>query len=144
MNLTDNKFARVFTLCAMYFSQGMPFGFVTYLLASYMAGKGFDVKTVADLTAFSILPWAFKFVWGPLIDRFTIRSMGKRRPWIIFAQLCMMLTLVAMIFIPDLTENMKLLFALVFTADVFASMQDVAVDALAVEILEENERARVI
>ncbi|MBW8015382.1 MAG: MFS transporter [Planctomycetes bacterium] len=143
MNLTDNKYARVFTLCAMYFSQGMPFGFVTYLLASYMAGKGFDVKTVADLTAFSILPWAFKFVWGPLVDRFTIRSMGKRRPWIIFAQLCMMLTLAAMIFIPDLTENMKLLFALVFIANVFASMQDVAVDALAVDILEEKERAMV-
>lgn len=143
MNLTDNKPARIFTLCAMYFSQGMPFGFVTYLLASYMAGKGLDVATIGRLTAISTLPWIFKWIWGPLIDRFTIRSMGRRRPWIIFAQFCMMLTLAAMILIPDVTENLNFLFALVFTANVFASMQDVSVDALAVEVLKENERGSV-
>ena len=140
MTLSENKFAKIFTLCGMYFAQGLPFGFVTYLLASYMADNGFTIKEVGDLTAISTLPWVIKWIWGPVIDRFTYRPMGRRRPWILFAQFFMVVTMAVMIFVPDLTANLKLLFFLVFVHNMFASMQDVSVDALAVEILEEKER----
>ncbi|HEG42595.1 MAG TPA: MFS transporter [Phycisphaerales bacterium] len=140
MNMSDNKFARIFTLCGMYFAQGVPFGFVSYVLASYFAGKGLDANVVANLTALATLPWVFKFVWGPMIDRYTYRAMGRRRPWILFAQTMMVVTIAALVLIPDVTTDLKMLGLLVFIHNVFASMQDVSVDALAVEVLEENER----
>ena len=140
MNLSENKFARVFTLCALYAAQGIPFGFVTYLLSSYLADNGYGTDTVAKLTAIATLPWVIKWIWGPLIDRYTYRPMGKRRPWILFAQFFMIITIAAMLLVPDITENLNLLFVLVFINNIFASMQDVSVDALAVELLEEKER----
>lgn len=140
MNLSDNRMARIFTLCALYMAQGIPFGFVTYLLAAYLSGKGLDIKVVSNLTALATLPWVIKWIWGPLIDRFTYRPMGRRRPWILFAQFFMVVTISAMIFIPDVTVNLKLLGFMVFIHNMFASLQDVSVDALAVELLEEKER----
>lgn len=127
----------------MYFAQGVPFGFVTYLLASYMADNGFSAKEVGNLTAIATLPWIIKWIWGPVIDRFTYRPMGRRRPWILFAQFFMVVTMAVMIFFKDITANINLLFFLVFINNVFASMQDVSVDALAVEVLKENERGLV-
>lgn len=143
MNLSENKIARVVTLCALYAAQGIPFGFVTYLLASYMADNGYGTDTIGKLTAISTLPWVIKWIWGPVIDRFTYRSMGRRRPWILFAQFFMVITIAAMLLVPDITKNLNLLFALVFVNNVFASMQDVSVDALAIEMLAENERGLV-
>ena len=137
--LTENRFAKIFTMCMLYFAQGVPFGFVSYLLASYVADRGFSMDVVGNLTAMITIPWSIKFIWGPIIDRFTYRPMGKRRPWIIIAQFFMVVTMAVMVLLPDITANIKVLFALVFINNVFASMQDVSVDALAVEILEEKE-----
>ena len=67
-----------------------------------MAGSG-------QLTAMAYLPWTFKLFWGPLIDSFTFIKMGKRRPWIIFAQCGMIITLILMSVMGDLTENIILL-----------------------------------
>ncbi|MBN1456679.1 MAG: MFS transporter [Sedimentisphaerales bacterium] len=141
MNLSENKFARLFTLCAMYAAQGIPFGFVTRLLASYLVDEGgYDTAVVGKLTAIVTLPWVIKWIWGPVIDRYTYRPMGRRRPWILFAQLFMVITIAAMLLIPDVIKNINTLLVLVFINNVFASLQDVSVDALAVELLEEKER----
>ena len=143
MNLSENKIARIVTLCAMYAAQGIPFGFVTYLLSSYLADNGYGTETIGKLTALATLPWIIKWIWGPLIDRFTYRPMGRRRPWILFSQFFMVITIAAMLLIPDLLKDINMLFVLVFVHNMFASMQDVSVDALAVETLKENERGLV-
>jgi PAT family beta-lactamase induction signal transducer AmpG len=88
------------------------------------------------------LPYAFKWVWGPIIDSFTIPRLGRRRPWIIFAQLMMALTVGAIVLIPDLTLDLKLLAWMILIHTVFNALQDVAVDALAVDLLEPEERGR--
>ena len=152
MNLTDNPRMRLVTLCAMYVAQGIPFGFLTITLVVYLADRGMAVETIASITALSGLPWAFKWVWGPLIDRFKFIPMGNRRPWILIAQSLMALTLLAMIAIPDMAGDVvilgrvfsgfSILCSLVFINNVFASLQDVSVDALAVDLLEEKERGK--
>ena len=153
MYLSENRYLRIFTLCSMYVAQGIPFGFVTITLVAYLSGQGMDTKAIGSITAMSILPWGFKWVWGPVIDRFRFVSMGNRRPWIIIAQSLMAITLLAMIAIPDMAGNIKLfgktfpaltvLGWLVFVNNCFAALQDVSVDALAVDILEEKERGKV-
>ena len=96
-----------------------------------------------QLTAMATLPWTFKLFWGPIIDSFTYEDMGRRRPWVLFAQLGMALTLVAMIFMGDISGNITLLGWMFFLHNCFASLQDVSCDALAVDVLLPEEQGKV-
>jgi PAT family beta-lactamase induction signal transducer AmpG len=140
--LSENRTLRIVTLCAMYVGQGVPFGFVSVTLVAYLSGRGMGVDAIAAITAWSTLPWAFKWLWGPVIDRFGLPSMGRRRPWILLAQMLMAITLATMIAIPDMTSALRLLLAMVFVHNCFVALQDVSTDALAVDLLKEDERGR--
>ncbi len=138
--LADRRVLRLVVLCALYVAQGIPYGFVAVTLSAYLAGQGVGTGALGDLTALSMLPWLFKAAWGPLVDRFSGSSMGRRRPWIVGAQAMMILTALTLISIPELRSNLVLLGWLVFANNVFVSIQDVSVDALAVDLLPESER----
>ena len=106
--LTTNKKLRLATLCILYFAQGFPWGFMLTALISFLASKGLTMVESGQLAAMAYLPWTFKLFWGPIIDSFTYRAMGRRRPWILFAQLGMALTLIAMIGMGDISSNINL------------------------------------
>jgi len=141
--LTTNKWLRVTTLCILYFAQGFPWGFMLTALLSFLASKGLTLAESGQLTAMAYLPWTFKLFWGPIIDSFTYRAMGRRRPWILFAQFGMTITLIAMILMGDLLSNISLLGWMFFFHNCFASLQDVSCDALAVDILLPEEQGKV-
>ncbi len=141
--LTTNKWLRVITLCILYFAQGFPWGFMLTALLSFLASKGLTLAESGQLTAMAYLPWTFKLFWGPIIDSFTYRAMGRRRPWILFAQFGMTITLIAMIWMGDLLSNVSLLGWMFFFHNCFASLQDVSCDALAVDILLPEEQGKV-
>ena len=141
--LTTNKWLRVTVLCILYFAQGFPWGFMLTALLSFLASKGLTLAESGQLTAMAYLPWTFKLFWGPIIDSFTYHVMGRRRPWILFAQLGMALTLIAMIWMGDLSSNIGLLGWMFFFHNCFASLQDVSCDALAVDILLPKEQGKV-
>ncbi len=149
------------TLCGLYVAQGIPWGFVTVTFAAWLAQPQHNLtaKELGPILAVATLPWSFKFLWGPLMDRFTIRRFGRRRPWIIFAQSMAILVLGSMLLIDDLPSLVWTeapagntffpavyafipgpLAAMILLANVFVSLQDVAVDALAVDLLAEEER----
>lgn len=140
--IADRRILRLFVLCALYVAQGIPFGFVTVTLAAYLADAGATTDEVGSLLAVATLPWAFKWAWGPVLDRFSRSAMGRRRPWILGAQSMMVITAGALIVIPELREDLVLLGWVVFAHNVFASLQDVSVDALAVDLLPESERGK--
>ena len=141
--LIDNAFRRRLTLCALYFAQGLPWGFMTVALASHLTEKGMTVGETGWLLAMSTLPWTFKLFWAPVIDSVTIGSMGRRRPWILLAQLMMAVTMIALVLIGNASEELTLLGWLFFIHNCFASLQDVSTDALAIDILAVDERGRV-
>ena len=141
--LTTDKWLRVTTLCILYFAQGFPWGFMLTALLSFLASKGLTLAESGQLTAMAYLPWTFKLFWGPIIDSFTYRAMGRRRPWILFAQFGMALTLIAMVWMGDLSSNIGLLGWMFFFHNCFASLQDVSCDALAVDILLPEEQGKV-
>lgn len=142
MALVDSRPQRASMLCAMYFAQGVPWGFMTIALISYLADRGVSDSDAGNLTAVVLVPWTFKLVWGPIIDTMTIRSMGRRRPWIIGAELMMAVSLLGLLMMGDLTDNLRLLGWMFFIHNCFASLQDVATDALAVDILPPDEQGR--
>ena len=141
--LTTSKRLRIGTLCILYFAQGFPWGFMLTALLSFLASKGLTIAESGQLTAMATLPWTFKLFWGPVIDSFVYEKMGKRRPWILFAQIGMALSLVAMIFMGDISEDISLLGWMFFLHNCFASLQDVSCDALAVDVLLPEEQGKV-
>ncbi len=141
--LTTSKWLRIITLCILYFVQGFPWGFMLTALLSFLASQGLTVAESGQLTAMAYLPWTFKLLWGPVIDSFTYRIMGRRRPWILFAQFGMALTLIFMLYIDNLLANIGLLGWMFFFHNCFASLQDVSCDALAVDILLPEEQGKV-
>lgn len=141
--LVDSYRARVITLSALYVAQGVPWGFITVTMVTFLAAEGADAGDLAYLLTLGTLPWSFKFLWGPVIDRFQIPELGRRRPWILIAQTGMIALLVAMLLIPNLTDNISLLGGLFFVYNVFTALQDVSTDALAVDVLQPHEFERV-
>lgn len=141
--LVDSYRARVITLSALYVAQGVPWGFITVTMVTFLAAEGADAGDLAYLLTLGTLPWSFKFLWGPVIDRFQIPELGRRRPWILIAQTGMIALLVAMLLIPNLTDNISLLGGLFFVYNVFTALQDVSTDALAVDVLLPHEFERV-
>lgn len=151
MALADSRTQRVCTLCILYFAQGVPYGFMTITMANYLSGMGLSTQRVGELTAFALLPWTFKVIWAPIIDSLQFRGFGRRRPWIVMAQMLMALTLVGIYFAEpymvgeeiDIERSADLLLWVFFVHNVFAVLQDVVSDALAVDLLSENEQGAV-
>ena len=141
--LTVNKTRRIVTLCLLYFAQGLPWGFASVTFAAYLVKNGTPIGDIALLFGTIALPWTFKWIWGPIVDSVFIERFGPRRQWILFAQTGMALTLGSLILIPDLNSKIELVTRILFVHNIFASLQDVATDALAVEILQPDEVAKV-
>lgn len=120
-------------LVGLYLSQGLPFGFFTQALPVLMRQQGVDLGTIglANLLA---LPWALKFLWAPAIDRVP----GPRKRVILPLQLAAMGVLALLALGSSLP--LWLLAAAVFTTNTLAATQDIATDALAVEILPPEKR----
>jgi PAT family beta-lactamase induction signal transducer AmpG len=138
--LSESRTLRLSALCVLYVSQGLPDGFVRTGLKTYLIREGASTTAIAAIIASVSWPWAMKWIWGPIIDRFGHSTMGRRRPWIIAAQLFMMGTLGGILLIPDISHDTRLLAFAVLAINCFSSMQDVAIDALAIDTLEERER----
>ena len=141
--LSNHRQLRMITLCALYFAQGLPYGFITVSLVAWLAEQGMTTGETGSLLFWVGIPWSIKFLWGPLIDRFTLVAMGRRRPWILFAQAMMAATMLSLLLLEDLRAQLTLLSWIVCAHNLFNAMQDVAVDALAVDLLEDDERGKV-
>ncbi|MGB1474997.1 MAG: MFS transporter [Candidatus Poseidoniaceae archaeon] len=141
--LVESYNARVFTLCALYVAQGIPWGFITVTFVTYLAAEGFAAKDLAMLLTLGTLPWSVKFLWGPVIDRYQYRPMGRRRPWILIAQTGMITLLTLMVFFIDVEKDVTTIAYMFLVYNIFTSLQDVSTDALAVDILKPNELEKV-
>ncbi len=120
-------------LAALYLAQGLPFGFFTLALPVLLRDAGLSLKALSALSLLT-LPWAFKFLWAPLLDH-----RGTRRGWLLalqFSSLAAALLLTQV----DLDSNYRLLFAAAFLFNVIAASQDVVTDGLAVGLLDARER----
>ena len=140
--LSEHRVIRIVVLCTLYVAQGIPFGFLTVTLAASLAADGMDAGSIGGVFAVGTLPWAFKWVWGPFVDRFGSPRYGRRRPWILAAQAGMVTTLFGMWMIPDPTEHLRMLGGLILVHNIFNSLQDVCVDALAIDLLPPNDRGK--
>jgi RhtX/FptX family siderophore transporter len=129
---------KLLLLGTLYVSQGLPFGFFTQAVPVLMRQRGLDLPDISA-TNLLALPWALKFLWAPLVDRYHLPGVGRRRSWILPAQLLSVLVVGALALLDPAQGLRPLLVALFFT-NLLAATQDIATDGLAVELLDDGER----
>jgi PAT family beta-lactamase induction signal transducer AmpG len=122
------------------FSSGLPYLATSQTLGAWMSAEGVDLKTIG---AFSLvaLPYTFKFAWAPLLDRYRLPFLGRRRGWLVVLQLGLVAALAAMGTIDPVAAPGALAVLAVAVALLSAS-QDVVVDAYCADVLRGDERAR--
>jgi PAT family beta-lactamase induction signal transducer AmpG len=133
--------SRLLLFGGLYFAQGVPWGFLTVAVALRLTKLGLSPAAIGDLMFVATLPWTGKPLIGLLVDRVSFGRWGRRRPFILSAEAGMALTLLALAFTNPL-GNWWLFSALIFLHNLLAASQDVATDALAIDLLEESERSR--
>lgn len=136
--MPDRTTARtIATLFLLYIAQGLPAGFQSKPLQTYLRLHGVSLAQIGFASALS-LPWMMKALWAPLIDRFGSARFGRRKSWIVPLQLLLITTCGMAAFIrPE--DGLPTLLALVFMMNLFAATQDIAVDGLAVDSLPHGE-----
>ena len=140
--LSQHRVFRYFSFAILYVAQGIPEGMTYFGIPAWMAMHG---KTPGEIGAFIAvigIPWSFKIVVAPLMDRFSFLPMGRRRPWVLFGQLGLMLSFIAMSMLHDPLNNLSTLAIAGFFVSFFGAFQDVATDGMAIDIVPVNEQAR--
>lgn len=141
--LVQSRPLRYGSFFYLYVMQGVPSGLALTALTNYLAAEGVSAQTIATFGAVVGLPWGVKFVWGPLIDRFQGSAMGRRRPWVLFAQVMAFLASLGLLLSANPVAGINPLMWAFALHGVFASLQDVSVDAMAITVVPALERGRV-
>lgn len=121
------------------FSSGLPLGLVWIAIPVWLKDIGVDIRVVGLLTLFQA-PWSFKFLWSPFMDRYELPFLGRRRGYILVAQLGLFLTGLLLTFASNHPERFGVIAALCFAIALTAATQDIAIDAYTVEVLLEGEQ----
>lgn len=131
---------RLVTLFLLYTVQGLPYGFLVSVLPLFLRESGWS-RTFIGFSGLIGLPWFLKPLWAPLVDRFGSPTLGRRKSWILP---CMGLLLASFLLLgtqaPAAGRSLLLLLLLVLAINLLTATQDIAVDGLAVDVLEPHER----
>jgi MFS transporter, PAT family, beta-lactamase induction signal transducer AmpG len=119
------------------FPSGLPLGIVLYTIPYWMQQEGIDIKTIGLVTAAQI-PYAFKFLWSPVVDRFAPR-WGRKRAWILAGQL-MVAAAVGAFALNSGHPSVSVIALLTLLVSFASATQDIAYDAYTVEVLRPEER----
>src|SRR5471032_154143 len=129
---------RTVSILFLGFSSGLPLYTLIYLMQAWLAKSGLDVKALG-LFALVTFPYTFKFLWAPLMDRYAIGSLGRRRGWMALTQLSLFLVIGGLGMLDPKLE-LTMIAGCVFLIAFLSASQDVVIDAYRREILAENEQ----
>ena len=135
--------SKVLLMVFLGFSAGLPFLLVFSTLTAWLTEAGLS-RTAIGFFAWIGISYSIKVVWSPLVDRLPIpflsRCLGRRRAWILLAQIGIAASLAAMASINDVRAALELFIALALAVAFFSATQDVAIDAYRIEIAEVEQQ----
>jgi MFS transporter, PAT family, beta-lactamase induction signal transducer AmpG len=130
---------RVALCIALGFAAGLPFSMRGTTLSAWMTNAGVDLKTIGIFTWIGLF-FTLKPLWAPLLDRYSVPLLGRRRGWMLLSQFGLMISIAAMGAIdPRLAP--AALAGLVAVTTFLTASQDIASDAYRADMLRTNERA---
>lgn len=140
--ISQNRLLRLVFVFVAYIGQGLPVGLFVYAVPSWLAANDVPPVLIGSYVGATALPWTLKFVNGFIMDRFTFLAMGKRRAWLIGAQLIMISGFLVGASLNPGFSDIALLSIISFLINAATTFQDVAVDGLAVDLIPDDERPR--
>lgn len=119
------------------FASGMPLFVLINLLSAYLRKEGLDLRVIG---AFSLMmiPYTWKFVWAPFIDRYAIFKLGRRKGWIIVSQIALIASIASLGYV-DPKQSIMLVATLATIVAFASATQDIVLDAYRREFLPDNE-----
>src|SRR5258706_4618490 len=120
------------------FSSGLPLALSGATLQAWLTVEGVDLATIGMLTLVGI-PYTWKFLWAPLLDRYVPPFLGRRRGWLLLMQLVLAAGIAAMAFCSPKTAIVPLAALALFVAFASAS-QDIVFDAYRTDIAKPEQR----
>lgn len=141
MNKSLSSFLNRKMLLCVYtgFSSGLPLFFIIQLLPAWLKVSDVNVKTIGFFTL-TQLPYLFKFLWSPLLDKASPFRLGYRKGWILLTQLGLLFIMPLFGFLnPKFTDQMAIIMILSLITAFISATQDIAIDAYRRELLNDDE-----
>ncbi|MFY7697977.1 MAG: AmpG family muropeptide MFS transporter [Legionella sp.] len=130
---------RMIIVFLLGFSSGFPLALVSSTLQAWFVEAGMSLVAIGLLSLLG-LPYLFRFIWAPILDRYSLFKLGKRKSWIISMQVVLLFGFNLMAWCaPNVYPNLLVLLALCMA--ICSATQDVAIDAHRTEYLLKNEQA---
>jgi MFS transporter, PAT family, beta-lactamase induction signal transducer AmpG len=130
---------RTAAVSLLSFSSGLPLGLVLIAIPDWLRNVGVDIRVVGLITL-AQAPWTFKILWSPLMDRYTVPWLGRRRGWAAVSQVALLALTFWLAGVGDHPEAPWIVGALALAIAFASATQDIAIDAYAVEILRPEEQ----
>jgi PAT family beta-lactamase induction signal transducer AmpG len=119
------------------FTSGMPLYVLFQLVPAWLRSNNVDLATIGLFSLVS-LPYTWKFLWSPLMDRFSLPFLGRRRGWALITQIALFFTIGSLGQF-DPVQSLGAIVAVVFVVSLFSASQDVVIDAYRRELLADDE-----
>ena len=128
---------KMAALLLLGFGSGLPLFLTSNTLKAWMTVEDVDL-TAIGLFSLVGLPYSLKFLWSPIIDRFALPFLGRRRGWLLVMQIALTLGIAVMAF-QQPKQALQLLAINALAIAFFSATQDIAVDAYRTDVLKELE-----
>ena len=129
---------RLLVVTVLGFASGLPLALTGQAMQAWLSIEGVDIATIGFLSLVG-LPYTFKFLWAPLMDRFELPWLGRRRGWLVVTQLALAGALVWIASTPPAGAIRSFALLACLVAFISAS-QDVVIDAYRTDLLAASER----
>ena len=131
-------FTRRILICVVQgLASGMPLYVLIQLVPGWLRTRGVDLSTIG-LFSIATLPYAWKFVWAPLLDRYRLPFLGRRRGWMLLSQV-LLLAAISQFGTIDPARDLSAVIGVVFATALFSATQDIVLDAYRREMLADEE-----
>lgn len=134
---------RPASVSLLQFPSGLPLGLIWLAMPAWLAEQHIDIKLVGLLTL-AQAPWTFKFLWAPLVDRYALPFMGRRRGWMFVCQAALLLLGLVLAVYVDHPSAVLVVAVIALSIAFVSATQDVAIDAHAVEALRPAEQGAAV
>ncbi len=130
-------FSRRILICIFTgFSSGLPLYLLINLIPAWLKTEGVDIKTIGFFALIQF-PFTWKFIWSPLIDRFPILGLGRRRGWMLLTQLFLLAAIAGFGLFSPQVDTWSIAYLALGVA-FFSASQDIVLDAFRREILDDE------
>ncbi len=140
-----NERQRLVAVAAEGLASGAPLNMGGKLLQGWLASSGVPLELIGVIPQLAGLPYAFKFLWAPLLDRWPIARPDRRRGWMLVLQFCLVVVLLVLALVATRAPtpaSLKLITLLALVLAAASATQDIVIDAYRTDLLPEDERGQ--